>query len=457
MKALEFYERALKGKRVEEQEFDIHILPSKLRELIKKYDIAYNPEEVVPQDLDMARRCFDAAVELITEIGVYCYDTKSIIPIGEEDIRSALSEAPSSHVIGEGFESAGISSRGIGDKRKPLLIGGPSGAPLSEENCIDILTSYANEPIDGLHTGSIQSLFGQPVKANTPLEFVTCQYEALWAREAVRRAGKPGLSLLGIMSGVTSEAQNAGDFPGGLRPSDIHMVAFSNELKVNWQDLKKIAHNHNRGNIIEAGALPMLGGYCGGPEGTAITYIAEAIQGFVMARPIAFAGVALSLRFGASDPQAIWINCMLPLAFISSGERVLLAYYLIATAGPCTEMLCDEFAAQGIAMTASGYSYIYGGGGAEIAKMDYVTGMESRITSEIDRAAAGMSLSEANQIVKKLVGKYIDTLKSGKAPRGKSFTECYKNGLTPSEEYLNLWQKKKKELEKMGLVGLCKI
>ena len=109
MEGVGVYDRAITGKRVEEYEIDIHILPSKLRELVKKYDIAYNPEEVVPQDLDMARRCFDAAVELITEIGVYCNDTRSIVPIDEEDIRSDLSEATSSPVIGEGAESAGIS------------------------------------------------------------------------------------------------------------------------------------------------------------------------------------------------------------------------------------------------------------------------------------------------------------------------------------------------------------
>ncbi len=451
MKAVEFYERALKGRRVEEQEFDTKILPAKLRELTEKYNISCNPEEVVPQDLDMAKRCFDAGIELLTEVGVYCGDTRSIVTINEDDISSALKEAPASHVIGEGAEAAELCSRGIADKRRPLIIGGPIGAPLSEANSMNILTSYAKEPVDGLHTGAIQTLFDRPIKADTPIEFVACQYEALWAREAVRRAGKPGLALLGIMSGVGSEAQDAGDFPGGLRPSDIHLVAFSNELKVNWRDLKKIAHNHNLGNVIEACCLPMLGGYCGGPEGTAITYVAEAIQGFVMARPTSFAGVALSLRFGASDPRALWINCMLPLSFISADRKAILAYYMIASAGPCTEMMCDEFAAQTIAITASGYSALYGGGGAEIAQEDYVTGMESRITSEISRAATGMNLSDANRIVKQLVGRYIETLKTGDAPLGKSFTECYRNGLMPSDEYLELWQRKRRELEDLGL------
>jgi methylamine--corrinoid protein Co-methyltransferase len=453
MKVLEFYERALKGRRVEEQEFDLKILPGKLKELIKKYDIAYNPQEAVPQDLDMARRCFDAAVELLTEVGVYCTDTGSIIPIEKEEIKDALANAPSSHTIGEGTEAVECYHRGIGDKRRPRIIGGPAGVPLSEENCLDILTSYAKESIDGLHTGAIQTLFGQTIRANTPLELMACQYEALWAREAVRRAGKPGLSILGIMSGATSEAQDAGDFPGGLRPSDLHLVVFSNELKVNWQDLKKIAHNQNLGNIINACCTTMLGGYSGGPEGTAITAIAEALQGFVMAKPMTFTPDVIPIRhFGTSDRQATWANCMIPLAFNSAGANIILTIYIGGTAGPCTEMLCDEVAAIAIAQTASGVSTLCGVVGCEGVKMDYVTGMELRIASEIIRATAGMNLSEANEIVNELLGNYEETLKSGKAPTGKSFTECYENGLKPSKEYLDLWQKKKRELEKMGLV-----
>jgi len=457
MMVLEFYDRALKGKRIEEKEFDMHVLPNKLAELIKKYDIVYNPEEAVPQDLDMAKRIFDAGLELITEVGIYCRDTRSIIAIEEEEVRSALAEAPQSHVIGDGAEAVETYCRGLEDKRRPIIIGGPGGAPLSEENFTAIMTSYAQEPVDGLTTGAIQTMFGRKIRANEPLELMACHYEALWAREAIRRAGKPGLSLLGIMSGVSSEVQNAGDFPGGMRSSDMHLICFSNELKVNWEDFKKITHSQNRGNIINACSMPMLGGYCGGPEGTAITAIAEVMQGFVMAKPASYDMAASNIRFGVSDRTAIWSNCITQLAFIKAGVDVRLVPFLVATAGPCTEMICDEVAAMSVALTASGYSTLYGALGCEGAKMDHVTGMESRMICEMGVAAAGMNLDEANELASHLIGKYEETLRSRKAPEGKSFNECYGPDLLPSEEYLNLWQKKKKELEKLGLVGLCKI
>lgn len=452
MKVIEFYERALKGKRVEEKEFDMHILPGKLRELTQKYEIVYNPEEPVPQDLDMAKRAFEAALELLTEVGIYCRDTRSIIPVSPEEVKESLESAPTSHAIGEGAEEVHCYVRDLGDKRRPIIIGGPGGTPLSEENFIDILTSCAVEHIDGIITGALRTLFGRKIRANEPLELMACHYEALWAREAVRRAGKPGMSILGIMSGVSSESQDAADFPGGMRPSDMHLICFSNELKVNWSDLKKIAHSQNMGNTIAACSMPMLGGYCGGPDGTTITAIAETMQGFLLSRASSYDLAASSVRFGVSDRTAIWSNCLCQLAFISAGYNVRLVPFVVATAGPCTEMICDEVAAMAIALTASGYSTLYGALGCEGAKMDYVTGMESRFIFELGEAAAGISLGEANEIVRQLIGKYEETLRSRKAPEGKSFNECYEPELRPSEEYVNLWDKKKKELEKMGLV-----
>jgi len=454
MRVLDFYQRALDGQRVEEQVFDLQILPKKLRELVKNYDISFNPEEVVPQDLDMARRVYEAAVELLCEVGVYCRDTGSIINIEKEDIKKALWEAPSRHVIGEETEAVECYSRDIGDKRRPFIIGGPNGAPISEGRCIEILSSYVREPIDGLHTGAVQTLFGKEIKAGDPLEVLVCKYEALWAREALRREGKPGLSILGIMSGSTSEAQTAADFEGGLRPSDMHLVVFLNELKLNFDVFKKIIHNQYIGNIIDACmGGPTIGGYSGGPEGSAIVATAEILQGYVIAKPMTFSMYPVNLRTQvSSDKWAIWVGCMSSLALKSAGINIILAMYVGGSAGPCTEMLCDEIAAQAIAYTASGVSTLYGPAGCSMAKEDYFTGMESRILRIVSEAAAGMSLSKANSIVKKLADGYDEAIKGKTAPIGKSYVECYdRKNLTPSKEYLGVWEKEKEKLTKMGL------
>jgi len=128
---LEFYDRALNGERMEGKTFDIEVLPDKLQGLIQKYEISYNREDVVLQDLDMAKRVFEAALDLVLEVGVYFIDTKSIIKIERDEIIRALKDAPASHTMGTGADEVECYARGIEDKRRPLIIGGVNGAPIS--------------------------------------------------------------------------------------------------------------------------------------------------------------------------------------------------------------------------------------------------------------------------------------------------------------------------------------
>lgn len=440
---IEFYDRALSGKRVDEREFDTEVLPKKLKELIKKYDISYNPEETMSQDLDLAQRAFEAAVELITGLGIYCRDTRSLIAVDEGEVRNAIRDAPTSYLIGEGAEAVESYSRGLEDKRRPLIIGGVTGNPTDEDKHIEIMTNYAREPIDGLHTGAIQTLFGRKIRAGDPVELLVAKYEALWTKEAVRRAGKPGLAILGIMSAVTSEGQSAGDFPGGLQPRDLHLVTFANDLKVSWKDFKLIAHHQFLGNTMVGCCLPMLGGYSGGPEGTLIAAVAEVMQGFLLAKAPFFAMTVSTLN-SRGRRQALWLNCMSSLAFISAGMQIMLHFYGGGGRVVPNEPFAGGGAMQAIAKTASGASGLYGGGINRGPNDDYsIVGLGSRQMYEVSRAAAGMSLADASEIVTELNKK----CKYDFPPptRGERI-------FVPVDEQLAMWKREKKELEKMGLV-----
>jgi methylamine---corrinoid protein Co-methyltransferase len=452
--ALKYYERALDGERMDPEVFDTEVLPEKLQELVQKHEISYNREDVVPQDLDMAKRVFDAALELVTDLGIYFMDTRSIIKITRGEVLRALTEAPASHSIGTGAEAKECRARSIGDEAPPLIIGGVNGAPISEENYVKILTSYAKEPVDGLHTGTIQTLFGQEIRAKSPSELLVCKYEALWAREALLKAGKPGLSILGIMSGSTSESQNAGDFDGGLRPSDMHLVVFLNEMKADGDVFMKIAHNQFLGNIIDACmGGPIIGGYAGGPESAAVTAVAEIMAAYAITRPMTFSMYPVNLFSNvSSDRWTVWMSSMASMAFKASGHDLMLAMYQGAASGPCTEMLMNEIATQTIAHTTAGFSFIYGPVGCSMNKMDCFSGMEARMLSEISKAATGMSLSQANEITMKLNADYEDAVKSNTTPQGQNFSECYDTDrIIPSSEYVALWEEKKEKLAKMGL------
>ena len=449
----DLYERATTGVRVAEKEFDSKILPARLRELKDKYDIRYDPAHVVLEDLAMARRVFDAAVDLLESTGLYCISTERILPITRDEIEAALARAPGSHLFGCGSETVEAVGRDIGDSRRPLVKGGPNGCPQTAEYFLPIMTSVAQEDVDGLHTGALQDVLGRPNKAHTPIEILACKKEALWTRQAAEDAGKPGLGIVGIMSGVTSEAQDAGDFPGGLRPTDPHLVVFLNELKMDYDLLNKVIHNKYLGNIVEACSCPLFGGYTGGAETTAIAAVAEAIAGFVVCDPANFVWYAQSLYSGTTtDRHTLWFATTSILALRSAGLPVLLDMYVGPAAGPCTEMICDEIAAQAIAQTAAGVTSLYGACGAKMKTTDYVTGMEARILREISEAAAGVGLDEANAMVLRLLDRYEQPIAENREPRGKSFPECYQlPELTPTDEYQHLWERKKEDLANVGL------
>lgn len=454
VEVLKFYNRALEGPRVEEKDFDFRLLPQRLSELIKKYRVSSPPGEVVPQDMEMARRTFDAAVELLTGLGVYCRDTRSIIKIEREEIMLALENIRSSFIMGENSDAVLCYARTRGDKRRPIIIGGPNGTVTSEANFINILSSYAREGVDGIHTGALQTLFGRPIRARTPIENIACKHEILWTREAVRAAGRPGLSITGTMSGVSSEAQNGADFQGGLRPGDKHLVSFLNELKVDWEVINKIAHNQHMGNIMDANqGGPVIGGYSGGLEGSAITAVAEIIQGYLIARPCTVSMDAHNIHHGWSHRSAIWVDCMTVLAFQSVGAPVSLGYYLAGSAGPCTDMLCDEIAAQAVALTAAGASFFIGPVGCNMAKADYFSGMESRILKEISKSAVHLDLKDADGVARELIAGYNERLENKQSPMGEGFAECYDDSrLSPSPAYLDLWEEKRTELQRLGLI-----
>jgi methylamine--corrinoid protein Co-methyltransferase len=450
----DFYERSRRVQALPEREYDSRVLPGKLKELAERYDIRMRDGEMIPLDLAMARRAFEAGRALLLDVGCYCMDTEGTMSVSADEVEAALAAAPLAHTYGCGGEAVECVGRGVEDVRRPLVKGGPNGCPLTEEHFIPIMTSVAQEEVDGVHTGSLQSVLGIPNRAHTPIEILACKKEALWAREATSAAGKPGLSILGIMSGVTSEAQDAGDFEGGLRPTDPHLVVFLNELKFDYDLLKKVLHDAYLGCAIDANVGgPLHGGYAGGPETAAIVGIAEALLGFVMCRPSNFSWYPQSLFTGATTSrESLWTAGMLLLAFRASGHEVILDTYVGPQAGPWTEMVCRETAAQAVANTACGASALYGSCGARMVKTDHVTGMEARMLVEASRAAAGMSLADANDVLSRLVPTYGEALKAGAAPSGRPFQECYDvETLRPQDEYVALWEREKTELRTLGL------
>ena len=100
----EVIKRALNGSYYSEQDFAMKVVVPKLRELVAKYDIRYDPENPVPSDDKLADDVWQAGLELSIHTGAYCTDTSRVIKFSEEEILEGLRDAPSAPVFGEGSD-----------------------------------------------------------------------------------------------------------------------------------------------------------------------------------------------------------------------------------------------------------------------------------------------------------------------------------------------------------------
>ncbi len=452
---LDAVNRAITGKPCSEKDYDLRIFATKLRELIKEYDIKYDPESSVISDDSLADDVFRAAIDLYREVGVYCKDTERIIRFDESEIKEGLKNAPSQASFGEGKDTKIMVPRKPEDKTPPWCFIGAGGAPVtSEEVLLSLVQGYGSIPLaDSITTPALTSVDGIRIRTSSPLEIYGAIRNAVLAREALRRVGRPGLPIMNALATAESAPSLiAALHPQyGLRPSDGYLLAALAELKVDFDRLNKACALLNLGGRIVGEAGPVFGGYCGGPEGTAITSAAYHILGVLVYQATCNLVFPIHLKHRCSTaPGLSWVISTYGQA-ISRNTHLLSLNLTYTAAGPCTEMVLHEIAARVITAVISGLS-IEAVGVAKAIHEDYLTPIEPRFAAEVAHAtaASGIKREDANEIVKHLESLYKDKLTD--PPSGTRYQECFdmKTG-QPSPRCLETYNKVKRELEELGL------
>jgi methylamine--corrinoid protein Co-methyltransferase len=191
----EAYERAVHGPKVPEKEFDYSIIPTNLMKLKQKYDIKFG-KEIIPEDKELINNLFLAGMEMLVTTGMYNADTGRLIKITEEEVKEGVKKAPKRLVMGENRDAAYFNPRHGNEAAKPIIQGGPTGAPVSEDIFIQVMQSYAQEAvIDTLVNGVMATIEGHPAKTNTPWEIRATMAELRAVREARTRAGRPFMGI----------------------------------------------------------------------------------------------------------------------------------------------------------------------------------------------------------------------------------------------------------------------
>jgi methylamine--corrinoid protein Co-methyltransferase len=429
-------------------------LAATIAEKLKKYGLekTCDTENPINADDELADRFYKAGYDLALEMGVFCQDTDRVIKITEEEMDSAIRSAPSEVILGKGRDMAVLKSRKPEDKLPPLSAS-PMGHLITEDVYVQLHQGIAqHREVDALRSGTLGTMFGRPVLAGSPYETAVGMYQARLTREALWRAGRPGMSNLAIASSPTAYGQLGGfGLPGGCDPEvDVALILAPGELTTSFEVLHKMIHAINCGAKTTNGYSSMIGGYPGRPEGAAMTRVATILHQFIVHQTDFSCGSILDVRYlGNCGREGQWAEGISNQA-ISRNTHCTGVDVQNQLAGPCTEMLLYETAVAMLNLSTSGAAGYLGPRTSGSKYANHITPLECKFCAEVLKAAAGMTRKQANEIVKVLIPKYEADLYNPHI--GKSFKDCYDlKTLEPTMEWLDIYLKVKKELIEMGV------
>ncbi len=445
--------RSESGPLFREREFDMQ-LSRVARGLAEKYDIRFDPRQVITADDELADRLYQAALDLFLEVGVYCLDTGRLMKFSREEVEEALRRAPTRVDHGQGRDRAVMTARAVEDSKPPFISMTPVGTPVAEERFVAMVQSYVQEPLAQTFSSAFsQTIQGRPIKSGTPREVEAAIQNVLKLREAARAAGRPHIGIHNLVSNAehtdaTLAAMQA-DF--GVLPNDGLGIAAIAELKIDYERVKKVAFLRHGGHNKYGLYGPLVGGFAGGPVPTAIVHVAYHFLGVLAFEAQWHCGFPLHIHHGCnSSRELLWLISITSQA-LARNTHLPISVSPFAAAGPCTEMVIYEIAAISLAAAVGGANLLP----AAVARNRHperATGMEARAGAEAGLLAArqGVTRERANEMVLSILALYEERI--AEAPLGKRFDECYDLvALQPTREYLDLYDRCKKTLSEFGL------
>jgi len=448
---LDVLDRAANGPIVSVKDYDMKRFIPKVQEVVKKYKIKCDPKNPCPWDDDLADRVYQAAMDLYIDVGTYCTDTGRVIQFTRDEVEQAAYECPKEAYFGEGPDRVVFRGRKPDSPEIPHCHVG-SGTDTTEEVALRMVEAYGR--ITKAKTVSIPSVtWVSHLRTSnaSPLETLAGIYAMRVGREGLRRAGRPGMGIINHMSscaaGVSTIAASHTEF--GARPSDGWLVAPHAELKIDYSSLNQVAFLTSWGANIGQEAGPILGGYAGGPEGTAVVTAAYAFHGILVVRATYHLTYPIQMiPVCSTTPNMLW---MMSTSSQAINRNLRVPYYALgyASAGSATKQYFYEAAAYLCAIQSSGMG-IEDVHPNKAVLTNGALPIDSEFTCAFGHGMAGITRKEANAIILKLLDKYVDKIKD--APKGKTIEQTYDlTTMKPKEELVALYNEAVKELKDVGV------
>lgn len=448
---LELVERSYTGEKVSKDNWDLDYIAIKTAEIVAEYGLSREADEIVLTDQAKAAKFYEAARQLLLETGVYNIDTGRVIHFTEDEIDDAAKNARQTLTMGKGKDAYTLYARKPEDSRKPAVWAGNPGCPTPEWLFLPTVRSWTQEPVVDLITcGSLVDVDGFEVRSGEPSEVLAVRRELSYLHQAAAFSGRPGIGMLAGESSVSEIGDLAATASGMLRQCDSHLVALLNELIINRDNLVRAANSINTGIRNVTLACVMVGGLAGGAAGAAVCMIASMLAGNLLCRADYHLCHPIHINYIAtSAPECMWLQSLTCQAFDACAPSIIVCD-IYPKSGAVTKELLYEVAANALCITVSG-GHLEGVGSCDGLK-PHGTGLEVRLMGEVGKAAAkqGISRSEANQMILKLVSKYEHVFKTGN--EGKPFNEAYNmQTIQPLPEWEQMYIEVKTELQEMGL------
>jgi methylamine--corrinoid protein Co-methyltransferase len=389
--------RSSTGQIMLEEKFETEFLPTRLEAIRARHQIECDPDEPVMIDPDVADAVFQAGLEYLLEVGLYCKDTRRIVRFTEEEIREAIATARRTITLGSGRDAITLSPRAPGDEQHPYTWF-PAGAltknvelykyhamaAMQEPTCDGVI------PIPLLGVGELKNIL------DTPAQTVVCQTEARLMNEAASRAGKPGLFFGIPMSAMTPLAIMSTFGPGMYTKENCTLpIQILQDMRINYDRFNLAFFADQQGIEPWMSSSPALYGYLTGPEQGAIEIIAHTLGMLAYSGGSLTQAMCMSIHGTYVGNDISWCNSAAALA----AERNLgIPWVSFGSTGTPGSAFSDdawyETALACINACISGMEGLWLAGGS--------TGLECRWAGEIARAAATLTPEEGVEIIKKI-------------------------------------------------------
>ncbi len=402
---MDFQERSLNGPVMKADDFDLEF-SMKVREVVEKYNIKYNPEELVADDAT-GDSVFQAGVDVLADVGLYHLDTQRVVKFSRDEVLELAGKRknnPGKAEFGKGQDKMTIQYRTGKDTRVPSVYVGVAGA-IAEDEFMPLCKTFAAErKIEGFGiAGGITKVGDIEPKAGTISEVYCGQWEQEQLKKVLDEVGRPGMNL-GLLCTVSTVGAimhcMSDEFRG---PHNTHIgVHVIPEQKIDWDRLILANYCRDKGIVPWQSAMSLMGGLCRDAADAAVGLTANVLG------HMSYAGGPMCSLFPThmdgtwATPQCIWA--------VSGASRASERNIKIAIgSGPvgswqwtATPVGILQQAAMALAYTASGFSYAWLGGCSptEIVKMAEAMEKSVEIGMEASEELAKKILVRAEELKK---------------------------------------------------------